>query len=476
MRPENFRFGGGVEQTVLHPLVLVAMLIGMALLLFLPRKYAVTPLLVLAFLVPCGQQIVIHGVHVFVLRFVILAGWVRFSFSRYRSRIAGGVGTFDKLFLAWAFLHILTFLLLFREMGALVNQMGFLWDYLGGFFLLRFFIRNDEDIERVIKLLSGIVATLAVAMVYEHYKGLNPFGLLGGVTLIPEMRSGLYRAQGPFAHALLAGTFGATLLPLFLWLWIQGKSRALASVGVIASSAMAVAANCSTPLLAYAAAVGGICMWPLRRQMRLILLGLVMGLVGLHLVMKAPVWYLIAHVDVVGGSSSDHRAQLLNLFITRIGDWWLIGTDSNPNWGWGMWDTANQYVAEGWTGGLATLVCFFGLIVLAFRRLGAARRAVSGDPRREWYFWLLGSAMFAHVVAFFGISYFDQTRVLWFTLLAIISAAVVPVLKKRPAQRRASAELSVAHPELAYSGAALHDSASISRFYVGHEPSNRPQS
>ena len=97
--------------------------------------------------------------------------------------------------------------------------------------------------------------------------------------------------------------------------------------------------------------------------------------------MKAPVWFLIARIDLVGGSSSDHRAELVNMFITRVSDWWLIGADS-ANWGWGMWDTANQYVGEGLAGGMATFVCFLGLIALAFRRVGRARKAVAGDPSR----------------------------------------------------------------------------------------------
>jgi len=49
--------------------------------------------------------------------------------------------------------------------------------------------------------------------------------------------------------------------------------------------------------------------------------------------------------------------------------------------------------------------------------------------------WLLGCAMFVHVVAFFGISYFDQTRIVWFATLAVICTAIAPILEaKRQAQ------------------------------------------
>ena len=71
------------------------------------------------------------------------------------------------------------------------------------------------------------------------------------------------------------------------------------------------------------------------------------------------------------------------------------------------------------------------LICIAFSKIGAARKAVEGDRDKEGYFWLLfGSALFSHIVAFFGISYFDQTRISWFALLAIIVTATAPYLVK----------------------------------------------
>ena len=48
--------------------------------------------------------------------------------------------------------------------------------------------------------------------------------------------------------------------------------------------------------------------------------------------------------------------------------------------------------------------------------------------------WALGSALFANMVAFLGISYFDQTMVAWYGLLAMISAATVVRSKKALSQ------------------------------------------
>jgi O-antigen ligase len=119
---------------------------------------------------------------------------------------------------------------------------------------------------------------------------------------------------------------------------------------------------------------------------------------------------------------------LIDQFINHFGDWWLIGVKDTASWGWDMWDTQNQYVNVGETGGLVALVWFIAMISRCFGRLGDARKAIAGDRRQEAYAWLLGAALFAHVVGFFGVNYFDQTRVAWLFLLAVISVKTIPTI------------------------------------------------
>ena len=144
--------------------------------------------------------------------------------------------------------------------------------------------------------------------------------------------------------------------------------------------------------------------------------------------MKAPVWFIITHFELVGGSSNYHRAELIDMCVKHFRDWWLFGVKDTAVWGWDMWDLANQFVAEAEVGGLATLVCFIAIITICFRWIGKARKLVEGDRGKEWILWLWGAALFSNVVSFFGISYFDQTRLYWFALLAMIAAATVPIL------------------------------------------------
>ncbi|HEX5470991.1 MAG TPA: hypothetical protein VFW73_03850, partial [Lacipirellulaceae bacterium] len=143
-------------------------------------------------------------------------------------------------------------------------------------------------------------------------------------------------------------------------------------------------------------------------------------IVALAVVMNAPVWFVIAHVDVVGGSGGYDRATLIDVCIRHIRDWWLIGTNQNGGWGYDMWDMSNQFIAEAETGGLFALVCFVAIISKCFGRLGTMRRRVK--PDQQWLFWCLGSVMLAHIFAFFGVAYWDQTQIWWFALLAMICA------------------------------------------------------
>jgi len=251
----------------------------------------------------------------------------------------------------------------------------------------------------------------------------NIFGFLGGVRQVPEIRNGRVRAQGVFQHSIIAGCFGATTFPLFLWLWKSGRARLLAVVGSASSIVMVFTSASSTPVGALLGSVFAICLWPIRNNMRVIRWGIALCLVGLQVVMKAPVWYLVSRIDFAGGSTSWDRAFLIDSFVKHIGDWWLIGTHDYVNWGWNMWDQCNQFVSEGETGGLVCFICFIAMFAICFKWIGNARKAVEGNRKKEWFFWLLGATLFAQMLAYVGIDYFDQSTFVWYALLALIPAA-----------------------------------------------------
>jgi hypothetical protein len=436
-RSQDHAFGGGASDSVLNPIVLSGLLLAVLLTLLLPRKYAIIPVLLITFLVPAGQQIYLAGMHWTALRVIIVAGFVRVACSRFSSKsqvFGGGFNLIDQAFLCCTLCQAAGTVLQYMQTPALINQFGFLIDELGGYFLLRYLIQDRHDIYRALKCLAFLSVILAGFMIREQLTLRNAFGTLGGVQLVPDVREGKVRSQGVFQHALMAGSFAATLLPLFFLLWKSGKARLIAVLGVMGCTIMTITSQSSTPLLAYIAGVLAVLLWPIRKHMKKLRWGLVIALLGLAMVMKAPVWFLIAHIDLTGGSSGYHRAELIDQFIRHFSDWWLIGTTNAGTWGYDLWDTQNQYVNVGESGGLAAFVFFIVMICRCYQRIGNARRSAAGKSGPEWFVWLLGAALFAHLVAFFGVNYFDQSKMGWFLLLAMI-CSVIPMQRKRDSRK-----------------------------------------
>jgi hypothetical protein len=422
---DNYYFGGGGD-TLVTPLAFCVFLLAAGLMLALPRKYVVAPFFLAGFLITVRQQIVVVDLHLVSYRLLILVGWLRMlwcSLLTKRDPFSRRMNSFDKVFVAWACSNALANTILWGQFGALINRLGFLYTTFGTYFLLRYLIRDREDVVRTVKILAIVSVVIAAFMVPEHISGRNALSIFAGVAEFSQVRNGRIRAQGPFLHSIVAGTFGAMLLPLFIALWREGKGYRLSGgLGVIASTAMTISSASSTPLMTYIAGIVGLFFWPLRNKMRMFRWWLVFSLIELQVVMHAPIWFLINRVSALTGGTGWHRAELVDQFIRHFGDWWLIGTRNNANWGLDMWDTINVYVNAGEEGGLITLILFIAVFVYAYKRIGAARRLAENDRKNERLIWATGACLFANTVAFFGEGYYDQSVIGWYALLVMISA------------------------------------------------------
>jgi len=425
MEPTNIRFGGGGTETLLHPVVAIWMLIAIILILTLPRNKAIAPFLLAFFTIPFGQVVVVGGLHFTVLRILILAGLARMAIqlgAASEGKFTGGFNAVDRAVVLWTVSAVVVLSLQWMELPAFIKFVGDFLDALGGYLVVRFLIPDREAVRCAFKVLAVICVIHGSCMVNEHFTRKNIFGYLGGLGIDPEVRDGHVRAGG-LIGTIQSGAFGGVLIPMFFWLWTEKMSRIAAYAGIAGATAMVIMSYTSTSFLAYAASLLGLAFWPLRKRMRLFRWGLVATLVGLHLVMNGPVWSLIEHIDVASGSSSFHRYMLIDTFIRHFGDWWLLGTRSNGSWGWEMWDTCNQFVAVGVTGGVFTLVAYIMILKRSFAAVGSAREQVNGDRGQEWLLWCLGASLFANVVAQFGINYMVQLQMVLFPLLVCISVA-----------------------------------------------------
>jgi hypothetical protein len=425
MPPEHLRFGGGLTETALNPLVAVYLFIAIVLILTLPRRKAIIPFLFAFFTIPIGQVVVLWGFHFTGLRILILGGLVRRTISGLtssESKYPGRFNSVDLVVLLFSISALMAFSLEFMQMQAVINGMGSLLDILGGYLVVRFLIPDGEAVRRTIKTLAAVCVVNGVCMINEQISHVNVFGLLGGIPIAVATREGHLRSSGVMGY-LWAGVFGGVLIPVFVWLWTDGKSRMIALAGIAGAMAMAITSYSSTSLMALMGSFLGLAFWPLRRQMRAIRWGFVMMLVALQMVMKAPVWALIARVDLVGGSSGYQRYMLVDMCIRHFSDWWLLGTSAYVSWGWDSWDLCNQFVLVALTGGLLTLIFYIAIFQRSFSAIGTARKMVNGDRKQEWFLWCLGSTLFANVVAHFGINYLAQLIMGLLPMVVCISVA-----------------------------------------------------
>jgi hypothetical protein len=263
-------------------------------------------------------------------------------------------------------------------------------------------------------------------MAFEKATGRNVFAIFGGVMPNTIIRDGALRCQGPFAHPILAGTYGAVILPLCIALWWRGNKK-LAFVSTCAALTITITSASSGPVLSAVFGIVALCLWRWRGKLRILRWGMLLGLIGLNMVMKAPVWFLLARVDIFSGSTGYHRAFLIDRAIANFSDWWLVGTKSTEGWADAdqhLFDVTNQYVWEGVEGGFLTLVLFILLISFSFQAVGRAVLAVKDKPKSVGFpIWALGAALLVHVVTYISVPYFDQMIVVWYLTIAMISSA-----------------------------------------------------
>jgi hypothetical protein len=433
MEPEHFRFGGGATETILNPVVAVGMLVAIVLIFTSPRQKAITPFLLACFTIPIYQVVVLGGLHFTMLRIVIIAALIRRAMlgSSSAGKFPGGFNPVDRMVVLWTISLETILSIQWMDTQMFIHNLGDFLDMFGGYLVVRFFIPDGEAARRAIKTLVVVCVIQGVCMLNEQISRVNWFGYIGGFGPWVTIKDGKIRSEGVLG-CIPAGAFAGALIPLFLWLWTDRKSRTLACAGLIGATTMVITSDSSTSLLAFAASVLAIFFWPLRKQMTLFRRGFALALVALHLVMHGPVWALIARVDLTGSSSSYHRYYLVDHCIRHFSDWWLLGYKYYNLWGYDMFDLCNQFVVQALTGGLLTLVAYILIFSRTFGAIGRARKKVEGDRGREWGLWCLGSALFSVVVAHFGINYAATMDMWLFTLWSCISITAFEAM--RPAE------------------------------------------
>jgi hypothetical protein len=385
------------------------------------------PLLIGTCYVTLGQGIEVGPFHFPIIRMLISAGVVRVIIRG--ERPGGGMNSMDWLMLIWSAWALVSSFFHKHPSQELIFHLGLIYNTCGVYFLLRVFCQSVEDVKTLCCLTAILLVPVAIEMLYEKMILHNLFSMLGGVNVIPEIRGGKIRASGPFAHSILAGTVGAICLPFIVGLWQE--YRELAIVGIIACLSMIFACASSGPIMSAIAAIVALFMWYYRQHMRLVRWIAVLSYISLYIVMKAPPYYLIGRIDLVGGSTGYHRAALIGSALDHLNEWWLAGTDYTRHWmatgvSWSpdQTDITNHYLQMGVIGGLPLMFLFMAILAKGFSFVGQMLEHPTDFPDEfQFMLWALGAALFANAVTFISVSYFDQSFLFIYLPLAAISSA-----------------------------------------------------
>jgi hypothetical protein len=433
-----------------NPYAVIFLMVCGTAILAAPRRLAPIPLLAGCCYMTIGQVLEIGPFDFPLFRILLGLGFIRVILRK--EHIAGSFNTIDKLIVAWAaWVVVASFFHKFQPGSGPIFALGTIYNVLLIYFLMRIWCRNEEELEIMVGAIAVLLVPVAISMWIEKITLHNPFAVFGGVLETPMIREGRVRAQGPFAHPILAGTVGATCFPLMLAIWQHQRVKAL--VGCAACMAMVLASASSGPLMSLFMGIGALSLWKYRKLTRFAIPCMVLAYIGLSLVMSRPPYYILNYIDLTGGSTGWHRANLIENFITHFSEWWKFGTDRTKHWMPNAngptpdhTDITNFYISIGILGGLLALLLFVAMLARAFSWVGTIAGVRGGEPNMNAFVaWCLGAALFAHAGTSISVAYFDQSVIfIWATLSVISSlhsitvanaAQEAPRPDKRPARK-----------------------------------------
>lgn len=405
------------------------MIICVVAILTVRRSWAIFPLLIMMIAVPSAQRIIIATIDFSFIRILIIAGFLRVFIRREHTSLK--LIFPDIILILWGIWAIIAYTITFPGISGFLPRVGYITEVIGAYFLGRIFIHSFHDIKRLVTFLGITSIPMLGLFLVERSTGRNMFAEFGGVPDFTDVRNGRLRCQGPFSHPIMAGVFWVSILPWLGAMWIsKGISKSVLTIYLLCIIGIIFNTASSTPVMGIIFGAFGFLFILARRYMTYIQWALLGMVIILHLVMNAPVWHLIARLNVISGSTGWHRFHLIDKAFENYNEWWLFGTTSTGHWGYGLQDVTNQYVLEAVRGGTLGAVLWILFIAVIFRLLGKAIKSARTKPELL-VLWASGTMLFVHVVSFFAVSYFGQALDAFYLFLgASVSLAVTSIRSK----------------------------------------------
>lgn len=315
------------------------------------------------------------------------------------------------------------------------NASGHLADTYFAYLAARLCLTDYKAVVTSIKWIAITLVPLAMLGVIESYTGWGPYYRL--VVYCPwqqvteptlNIRSGFYRAIGPFSHPILFGAAFAMFLPMVYWLRHQGGSWRIGScviAGILAIGALSSMSSGPVMMLVFA-----FCFLLLERHknyVKPILIFTAISCVLVEVISNRTFYHVLAsYADPIGGTGW-HRAKLMDIAIERFGEWWLLGYgQQDPGWGAALgmsWtDITNNYLVAGVKYGMLGVIALCGVLAVSISMLIRLHKSATLPLLRSWY-WAMGSVIVALIISFNAFTLFGQATTLFYCILGFVGSS-----------------------------------------------------
>lgn len=391
------------------------------------------PLIVLSYavLIPSEARFAFAGQNIYMPRLVELVclPWLLSIIARGRFPFRPA----DLLMVAGAAWMVLSFAVFYGPGEGVRRGTALALDTLVPYLIARACIRDATDLRRLLVLIAPgfFVAGMSMAaesLTHQHFVRpifIRIFGYLPiyedgtAVSILgvrDEVRLGLQRSGGPFAHPILAGVIMASLLPLYLRSNLRSWPRPLG----IAASLCAVFSVSSGAFLTLIVILALVAYDRLQRMITVLTWGRFMLAVGMMLaagqiLSQNGITAAIGRLTINPATAAYRRMiwQYGSLSVERH-PWFGIGFSNYDRPGWMTSSVDHHWLLLAMRHGLIVPV-FFGLAVFVALWLAFRRSAVLPALDRNLVFAaavsLLAFAIAGLTVAFFG------SALAWFNIL-----------------------------------------------------------
>ncbi|MEO8617174.1 MAG: hypothetical protein ABI600_18700 [Luteolibacter sp.] len=411
----------------MSPIALIFFLLCAGALIGVPIRWAPVPLLLGCTYMTFGQGIHVGSISLPIYRMLLLVGVARTIIKG--ERLPGGFNLIDKLMIAWGGWVIFAGLFHDQTRAGPVTAAGEVFNISLPYFLIRIWCTDLQEIGDVIRIIALLMVPIMCEMAFEKATGRDLFAIFGGVPEHVLIREGKLRAQGPFRHPILAGTVGATCIPLFIG--ILREHRTTAIIGIVSGIVITFASASSGPVMSLITGLFALVMWRWKHLAKPMRYGAVLLYIVLMFTMSKPPYYLISKIDLSGGSTGWHRSFLIQQTIAYFNEWWLFGTDFTrhwmPNQGFANdpnhTDITNYYIGFGVSGGFAAMLLMICMMGCAFRWVGQIQaERFEKHPDQSFMIWCFGACLFSHSINSLSVAYFDQSMLYFWLSVAVISS------------------------------------------------------